>query len=551
MFGKKSASYTPGARIAKVTGKGVHGFPIKSVKSVLKDSVEDIAKRNEILDSIKQHVNQTGGKSEPRHLLWEILQYEPDNFKRDLKTGIRSHTHVDEKNDIKVKVNIDSLSGDFSSVVIKTGGKRYFIDTQNSKLKVSDIIPKTQVSLAGKSEGATGTIIQSKTSGDKTEDVTQKIQQTSTGESSGAVGGAVPKQKLGVTLQPKKIPEYTLEQGTSNVDNKNFIEKVYSSGGRDVKLLEKTLKLYLDGDSPEHAIYNITYEKDSVQIKINVTGEIESVKAIKGGKVVDQDYIKSSGKSFEEIQRNTESIIKKVYESNGLDEKVLEEAIRNYEGKIQVTSKEDIFNFKSGENVLNIHVDSDKKLSHMGLNYNGEFLQRSYPIDEGEFLTKSKTFYKLGSFTVPGSDLFLQKDVFEGFDSRGNKRYFIENNEGEIDIVVETKEGFFSKVMSSEQQKLFESIQSTNMLIVKNKDGVNKRVLVETVDVNGVDTTVAYQQEDGLWRRVEKNQDGTLYLGSVIKYEKLSSNVQGKLRATLKAYDQYGKLLTGIKDIVK
>ena len=89
------------------------------------------------------------------------------------------------------------------------------------------------------------------------------------------------------------------------------------------------------------------------------------------------------------------------------------------------------------------------------------------------------------------------------------------------------------------------------MLIVKNKDGVNKRVLVETVDVNGVDTTVAYQQEDGLWRRVEKNQDGTLYLGSVIKYEKLSSNVQGKLRATLKAYDQYGKLLTGIKDIVK
>lgn len=504
MFGKKSASYTPGARIAKVTGKGVHGFPIKSVKSVLKDSVEDIAKRNEILDSIKQHVNQTGGKSEPRHLLWEILQYEPDNFKRDLKTGIRSHTHVDEKNDIKVKVNIDSLSGDFSSVVIKTGGKRYFIDTQNSKLKVSDIIPKTQVSLAGKSEGATGTSIQSKTSGDKTEDVTQKIQQTSTGESSGAVGGAVPKQKLGVTLQPKKIPEYTLEQGTSNVDNKNFIEKVYSSGGRDVKLLEKTLKLYLDGDSPEHAIYNITYEKDSVQIKINVTGEIESVKAIKGGKVVDQDYIKSSGKSFEEIQRNTESIIKKVYESNGLDEKVLEEAIRNYEGKIQVTSKEDIFNFKSGENVLNIHVDSDKKLSHMGLKYNGEFLQRSYPIDEGE-----------------------------------------------IDIVVETKEGFFSKVMSSEQQKLFESIQSTNMLIVKNKDGVNKRVLVETVDVNGVDTTVAYQQEDGLWRRVEKNQDGILYLGSVIKYEKLSSNVQGKLRATLKAYDQYGKLLTGIKDIVK
>lgn len=163
-----------------------------------------------------------------------------------MKTGIISHTHVDEKNDIKVKVNIDSLSGDFSSVVIETGGKRYFIDTQNSKLKVSDIIPKTQVSLAGKSEGATGTSIQSKTSGDKTEDVTQKIQQTSTGESSGAVGGAVPKQKLGVTLQPKKIPEYTLEQGTSNVDNKNFIEKVYSSGGRDVKLLEKTLKLYLD-----------------------------------------------------------------------------------------------------------------------------------------------------------------------------------------------------------------------------------------------------------------------------------------------------------------
>lgn len=391
-------------------------------------------------------MNQTGGKSEPRHFLWEILQYEPDNFKRDLKTGIRSHTHVDEKNDIKVKVNIDSLSGDFSSVVIKTGWKRYFIDTQNSKLKVSDIIPKTQVSLAGKS-------IQSKTSGDKTEDVTQKIQQTSTGESSGAVGGAVPKQKLGVTLQSKKIPEYTLEQGTLNVDNKNFIEKVYSSGGRDVKLLEKTLKLYLDGDSPEHAIYNITYEKDSVQIKINVTGEIESVKAIKGGKVIDQDYIKSSGKSFEEIQRNTESIIKKVYESNGLDEKVLEEAIRNYEG--------------------------------------------------------------------------------------------------EIDIVVETKEGFFSKVMSSEQQKLFESIQSTNMLIVKNKDGVNKRVLFETVDVNGVDTTVAYQQEDGLWRRVEKNQDRSLYLGAVVKYESLSSSIKGKLRAAVKAYDEYGKLLTGIKDIVK
>lgn len=187
----------------------------------------------------------------------------------------------------------------------------------------------------------------------------------------------------------------------------------------------------------------------------------------------------------------------------------------------------------------------------MSLKYNGEFLQRSYPIDESEFLTKGEKSYKLGFFKVPESDLYIQKQVFQGTDSRGNKQFFTKNNEGGVDIVVETKDMFFSKVMSSEQQKLFENIQSTDTLIVKNKDGSSKRVLVETIDVNGIEMTVAHQLEDGLWRVVEKNQDGTLYLGSVLRYENLPSSIKGKLRSAVKTYDQYGKLLTGIKDILK
>lgn len=582
MFGKKpptpaqsTTSTTMGPPSKTMAKPG--GISVGKIKSVIQDSPKSIDKRNNLLSQIKEGFNSTGGKELlPIESILSLLHHEPDKYKRNSDKGVRSHTHIDLSNDIKVKLDVGIESGKLKSVVIKTSNKKLVVDAETgnrtitefasksksesggassvqpktSDDKSKDVRPKTQQTSTGKSEGAVGTSIQSKTSGDKIEDVRPKTQQTSVSKSSGAVGGAVPKQKLGVT-QPKKISEYIIEEGTSNINNKKFIEKVYSSSGRDVKLLKDTLKEYSGNGPIEDGIYKITYKNDKVEIKVNHSGEIESVRATKGGKVVEQEYIKSSDKSFEEIQKHAESVIKKVYESRGLDEKVLEEAVKNHGGEVERTLTENIHKFVSGENVLNIHTDSDKKLSHMSLKYKGEFLQRSYPIDESEFLIKSESSYKLGFFKVPESDLYVQKQVFQGTDSRGNKQFFTKNNEGGVDIVVETKEGFFSKVMSSEQQKLFESIQTTDTLIVKNRDGSDKRVLVERIDVNGIEMTVAHQKDDGLWRVVEKNQDGTLYLGSVVRYENLPKNIQGKLRAAVKAYEGYGKLLTGIKDIIK
>lgn len=553
----------PGVRSSKIMGTGPGGFTIREVKGVLQDNNDGIAERNMLLASIKTEIGVNRTRVELKNVFtqksWEVLQYEPDKYKRNFQKRVRSHTHIDNSNDIQVKVNVNLGNGELENMIVKTGGKRHLINVKTGDYDVTDIASKTQtsvkdqsvdsktqVSSTGKSEGATGTSIQLKTYGDKTEDVTQKTQQTSTGESSGAVS----KKKIGEKTLSEE-PHRIIREGTSKVNNKKAIEAAYSTGARDIKVLERVMIDYFDGGKRSQGLYSFYNGEDNLNIRVNSAGDITWGKVTKkGGSSLEKTY-DSSVINIPKQKIDVKALMEDVYKSKGLDEEVLKNAVRNFDGKIQRTSKEDIHRFVSGENTLTIHTDEHGELSYVGLKFGGELIEVDYPIDEGEFLLKTKTFYKLGFFTAPGTDLFLQKEVFEGTDSKGNKQHFVKNNEGGVDIVVETKEGFFGRVMSSEQQKLFEGIQSTNTLIVKNRDGSDKRVLVEKIDVNGVDTTVAHQLEDGLWRVVEKNQDGSLYLGSVIKYENLSSNIQGKLRSAVKVYEQYGKLVGGIKDIVK
>lgn len=180
IFKKKSPQLPPtsipGVRSSKIMGTGPSGSIIREVKGVLQDGSDEIAERNMLLSSIKTEIGVNRRGPELKELFtkksWELTQYEPDKYKRDFVKRVRSHTHIDSKNDIQAKVNINLGNGELENIVVKTGGKRHFINVKTGDHDVTDIASKTQtsvkdqsgdlktqVSVADKSEGAVGTII--------------------------------------------------------------------------------------------------------------------------------------------------------------------------------------------------------------------------------------------------------------------------------------------------------------------------------------------------------------------------------------------------------
>ena len=63
---------------------------------------------------------------------------------------------------------------------------------------------------------------------------------------------------------------------------------------------------------------------------------------------------------------------------------------------------------------------------------------------------------------------------------------------------------------------------------------------------------MAYQLDDGIWRGVTKSKAGVLWLGDVIKYENLVSEVASKLRKVAKLYGRYGApVVSGVSSMSK
>lgn len=154
---------------------------------------------------------------------------------------------------------------------------------------------------------------------------------------------------------------------------------------------------------------------------------------------------------------------------------------------------------------------------------------------------KDVSFYKRGYFKVNGSsDAYLEHPVFKATDEEGGEQYFIKKSDGSNLKVVETNNSFFSPVMSSEDSALYDSISHKSILMARNKWGEEKRVILETINVNGEEKTVAYQMDDGIWRDIVKSGNGNLWLGEVLKYENLSSEVISKLRGIAKLYNRVG-----------
>lgn len=163
----------------------------------------------------------------------------------------------------------------------------------------------------------------------------------------------------------------------------------------------------------------------------------------------------------------------------------------------------------------------------------------SQSIYENRYVTEVK-FYKLGYFKNNSSDAYLEREVFKGKDKNGREQYFIKNSDGSNLKVVETNSNFFSPVMGQGDSDLYDSISHRSILMARNKWGEEKRVILETITVNGEEKTVAYQMDDGIWRDIVKSGNGNLWLGDVLMYENLTSEVISKLRGIAKLYNRVG-----------
>lgn len=155
-------------------------------------------------------------------------------------------------------------------------------------------------------------------------------------------------------------------------------------------------------------------------------------------------------------------------------------------------------------------------------------------------MVTSVDFYKLGYFKTNGSDAYLEHPVFKAKNKDGIEHYFIKNADGSNLKVVETSSGFFSPVMNPEDSALYASISNKPILIAKNKWGEDKRVILESLNIDGEEKVFAYQIDDGIWRHIIKSGNGNLWLGDVVMYETLSSEILSKLRGISKLYVRVG-----------
>lgn len=514
MFGKKSLTSIFGSS-SKTSGKS---GKLSNITSVKWDSPKELGKRNSLLNNLEKQVSISDRKI-PMQPVIDLLKYEPDKYKRDTQTGEKIYTHRSEGNNFKVKVNMDGNTGEIDKVQVKISGRKIDFNKTRGDYIFSDgkqTLPKTSTIKPGAPESSAG--------GDP------------------AVRKKVPLKK-----------SYKVQE-----DSQELIDSVYKTKGLDEKLLFKALDDYngdIQGDGLEK-IYVFNGEKgNTLTVYLSNDDVLKSMMIFNNGSKLEKKYIGlqyKKGNAGEEIkkfksQTNSQELIDRVLETKGSSKGLLYEAVKNYSGDVEITELEDIYVFNGeGKNNLSIFMNKQGEITNIKLMNNGEKIERSY---EGNTIY---TFYKTGYFEADGIKEVIEKPVYKYISDTGEEKFAVLEKDGEYRNVLEKGGNMFTYILSREQASIYRKIKSENIVEAKNKWGETKRVILEEIEVNGRSQTVAYQLDDGIWRDVTKSKAGVLWLGDVIKYEDLVSEVASKLRKVAKLYSKYAApVVSGVSSMSK
>lgn len=514
MFGKKSLTSIFGSS-SKTSGKSGR---LSNITSVKWDSPKELGKRNSLLSSLENQVSISDRKI-PMQPIVDLLKYEPDKYKRNTQTGEKIYTHRSEGNDFKVKVNMDGNTGEIHKVQLKISGRKIDFNKTRGNYIFNDgeqTLPKTSTIKTGVPE--------------------------SSGKGDPAVRKKVPLKK-----------SYKVQE-----DSQELIDSVYRTKGLDEKLLFKALDNYngdIQGDGLEK-IFVFNGEKGNIlTVYLSNDDVLKTVILFNNGSKLEKNYIGvqyKKGNAGEEIkkfksQTNSQGLIDRVLETKGSSKGLLYEAVKNYSGDVEITELEDIYAFNGeGKNNLLIFMNKQGEITNIKLMNNGEKIERSY---EGNTIY---TFHKTGYFEAEGVREVIEKPVYKYISDTGEEKFAVLEKDGEYRNVLEKGGGMFTYILSREQASLYRKIKVENIVEAKNKWGETKRVILEEIEVNGKFKTVAYQLDDGIWRDVTKSKAGVLWLGDVIKYEDLVSEVASKLRKAAKLYSKYAApVVSGVSSMSK
>lgn len=515
MFGKKSLTSIFGSS-SKTSGKSGR---LSNITSVKWDSPKELGKRNSLLSSLENQVSISDRKI-PMQPIVDLLKYEPDKYKRNTQTGEKIYTHRSEGNDFKVKVNMDGNTGEIHKVQLKISGRKIDFNKTRGNYIFNDgeqTLPKTSTIKTGVPESSAG--------GDP------------------AVRKKVPLK------QSYKVQE----------DSQELIDLVHKTKGLNHEILFEALDKYdadIQGDGLEK-IFVFTGEKGNLmQAFLSNDNELKSVMVYNKGSRLDKRYhdviyYKKSASIVEKIdlnpQTDSQELIDKVFKTKGSNKKILLDAVRDYSGDVEITGVEDIYRFNGdGENQLSIYMNEFGDITSIKLRNNGEKIERSY---QGNTIY---TFYKTGYFETEGIKEVIEKPVYKYISDTGEEKFAVLEKDGEYRNVLEKGGNMFAYILSREQASIYRKIKSENIVEAKNKWGETKRVILEEIEINGKSQTVAYQLDDGIWRGVTKSKAGVLWLGDVIKYENLVSEVASKLRKAAKLYSRYAApVVSGVSSMSK
>ena len=514
IFGKKSLTSIFGSS-SKTSGKSGR---LNNTTSVKWDSSKELGQRNSLLSSLENQLSISDRKI-PMKPVIDLLKYEPDKYKRNTQTGEKIYTHRSEGNDFKVKVNMDGNTGEIDKVQVKISGRKIDFNKTRGDYMFSDgkqTLPKTSTIKTGVPE--------------------------SSGKGDPAVRKKVPLKK-----------SYKVQE-----DSQELIDSVHKTKGLNQEILFRALDKYdadVQGDGLEQ-VFVFTGEKgNSMQVFLSNDNELKSVTVYNKGSKLEKRYAdvyyKKSASIEEKIslnpQTDSQELIDKVFKTKGSNKKILLDAVRDYSGDVENVGVEDVYRFTGdGENYLLIHVGESGEVITIRLNNNGEKIERSYT---GNTIYN---FYKTGYFEAEGVKEVIEKQVYKYISDTGEEKFAVLEKDGEYRNVLEKGGGMFAYILSKEQASLYRKIKVGNIVEAKNKWGETKRVILEEIEVNGKFKTVAYQLDDGIWRGVTKSKAGVLWLGDVIKYENLVSEVASKLRKADKLYSRYAApVVSGVSSMSK
>ena len=514
MFGKKSLTSIFGSS-SKTSGKSGR---LSNTTSVKWDSPTDLGQRNSLLSSLEKQVSMSDRKI-PMQPVIDLLKYEPDKYKRNTQTGEKIYTHRSEGNNFKVKVNMDGNTGEIDKVQVKISGRKIDFNKTRGDYIFNDgkqTLPKTSTIKPGAPE--------------------------SSGKGDPAVRKKVPLKK-----------SYKVQE-----DSQELIDSVHKTKGLNQEILFRALDKYdadVQGDGLEQ-VFVFTGEKgNSMQVFLSNDNELKSVTVYNKGSKLEKRYAdvyyKKSASIEEKIslnpQTDSQELIDKVFKTKGSNKKILLDAVRDYSGDVENVGVEDVYRFTGdGENYLLIHVGESGEVITIRLNNNGEKIERSYT---GNTIYN---FYKTGYFEAEGVKEVIEKQVYKYISDTGEEKFAVLEKDGEYRNVLEKGGGMFAYILSKEQASLYRKIKVENIVEAKNKWGETKRVILEEIEIDGKLKTVAYQLDDGVWRGVTKSKAGVLWLGEVVKYDDLVSEVSSKLRKAAKLYSRYAApVVSGVSSMSK